>query len=136
MKHTIIFSTLISMITANAYAVSISSNQIRDNIAVHSHAAKSGVIVAVTERGAVAADTAWLLSKQVKPDNGYTPMLLALKPDEKEVTLKTLHLAENELPALIFYDGHGQEINRIVGVLPTNTVKQTIPSNSIGKITE
>jgi hypothetical protein len=100
MKHTIFFSALIPKASAGP------PDPIREGILAHAHEAKSGVIVAVTERGQVAADTAWLLSAQVKQDSSYAPLLLVLKPEDREITLKTLKLLESSLPALIYYDHH------------------------------
>ena len=122
MKYIAILSSLILFNTAHATAGP--SSQIRENIVASAHKAKSGVIVAVTERGEVAADTAWLLSAQVNRDNSYVPLLLAFKPEERQVALKTLNLSEKSLPALIFYDHNGHEISRVVNALPSPSVKQ------------
>jgi DNA-directed RNA polymerase subunit H (RpoH/RPB5) len=84
---------------------------------------RDGVIVAVTKRGNIAADTAWLLSAQVKQNDSYVPLLLVLKPDESESELKTFGLTETMLPALIYYDHNGREISRVIGVYPMANLK-------------
>ncbi len=121
-KHTVAFSALVLFHIATASAVT--SNPIQKDILARAHEAKTGVIVAVTDRGKVAADTAWLLSAQIKQDNSYAPLLLVLKPEDRESKLKTLNLSENSLPALIYYDRHGREISRVVGALPAPRIKQ------------
>jgi DNA-directed RNA polymerase subunit H (RpoH/RPB5) len=127
MKHTVIFSALVLFYIAKASAGP--PDPIREAILVRAHEAKNGVILAVTDRGDVAADTAWLLSEQIKRDNSYAPFLLALKPEERESALKTLKLSESSLPALIYYDRHGREISRVTGALPSHLIKQ-VRSNS------
>lgn len=97
---------------------------LRGEILAKAHDAKRGVIVAVTKPGEVAAETAWLLSAQVNRDSGYAPLLLVLGEPERERVLETLALPETVLPALIFYDRKGREINRVVGALPSQLIKQ------------
>jgi len=127
MKHTVVLSALILFYIANASAGP--PDPIQKDILAHAHEAKSGVIVAVTDRGEVAADTAWLLSAQIKRDNNYAPLLLVLKPEERESALKTLKLSESSLPALIYYDRHGREISRVIGALPSRLIKQVRSSS-------
>jgi DNA-directed RNA polymerase subunit H (RpoH/RPB5) len=86
--------------------------------------AKKGVIVAVTERGNIAADTAWLLSAQVQKSNDYAPLLVVLKPEDRDVVLKKLKLVDDALPALIFFDRRGNEISRVIGAYPTASLKK------------
>lgn len=122
MKRIVIFSALTLFNVANAMAGP--PDPVRESILARAHAAKKGVIVAVTERGDVAAETAWLLSAQIVRDDGYAPLLLAFKPEERESVLKTLKLTETALPALIYYDRQGREISRVVGALPSRLIKQ------------
>ncbi len=121
MKRTLILSTIILLNIANATADMESA--LRENILSNAHKAQSGVIVAVTERGEVAAETAWLLSAQVMRNHSYAPLLLALQPEELKVAMKELKLTEQSLPALIFFDRKGREISRVVGALPSQSIK-------------
>jgi len=123
MKRTNIFSLLFLLGIANTSAAD-PPNSVQQNILARAHEGKEGVIVAVTERGDIAADTAWLLSAQVKQNSKYAPLLLVLKPEEREDVLKALKIAETTLPALIYYDHNGREISRIIGVSPTGALKQ------------
>ena len=122
MKRTIIFSTLFLLGMINASAGPPST--VRESILARAHEGKKGVVVAVTERGDIAADTAWLLAAQVKQNGNFAPLLLVLNPDESEGVLKTLGLAETTLPALIYYDHRGREISRAIGVYPMGSLKQ------------
>ena len=82
---------------------------------------KGGLIVAVTEPGAAAASTAWLLSNQAI-DSHETPILLVLKPETRTSTLNSLKLVAADLPALIFLDSNGKERVRVVGTAPATKV--------------
>lgn len=128
MKRIAMITILTMFNVANAMAGP--PDPVRESILARAHAAKKGVIVAVTERGDVAADTAWLLSAQVVRDDGYAPLLLAFKPEERENVLKTFKLTETALPALIYYDRRGREISRVVGALPSRLIKQARSGNS------
>lgn len=128
MKRIVIFSALALFNISNTAAAP--PDPIRESILARAHKAEKGVIVAVTDRGDVAADTAWLLSAQIMQDDRYAPLLLALKPEERDSVLKMLNLPGTALPALIFYDRHGREINRIIGALPSRLIKQARTSNS------
>jgi DNA-directed RNA polymerase subunit H (RpoH/RPB5) len=85
---------------------------------------RKGVIVAVTDRGTIAADTAWLLSAQVQKNNEYAPLLMVLKPEDRDRVLSRLKLSDSALPALIFYDRKGREISRVIGAYPTASLKK------------
>lgn len=78
---------------------------------------KGGLVVAVTEPGAVAANTAWLLSNQAT-DGRETPVLLVLKPETRTRTLSSLNLVAADLPALIFLDSNGKERSRVISAAP------------------
>lgn len=118
MKRTVIFSALTMLGLANAMAGP------QEDILARASEAKKGVIVAVTERGAIAADTAWLLSAQVQQSSDFAPLLLVLKPEQHDAVLKTLKLTETALPALIFFDRRGQEITRVIGAYPTAALRK------------
>jgi DNA-directed RNA polymerase subunit H (RpoH/RPB5) len=128
MKRTVVLSVLLMLIVTNAKAGP--PDPIRETILARAHESNKGIIVAVTERGEVAAETAWLLSAQVIRNDSYVPFLLVLKPEERVSVLKALKLSDATLPTLIYYDRHGREISRIVGALPTSSIKQARNSNN------
>jgi len=120
MKHTLLVSTLVISGIANA---AVMANP-QPEIAAKASETKKGVIVAVTERGEIAADTAWLLSAQVQKNNDYAPMLVVLKPEDRDAVLKKFDLKAAPLPALIFFDRGGNEVSRVVGAYPTASLKK------------
>lgn len=120
MKRTLIVSTLVISGIANA---AVMANPQTEVVAKAGNSSK-GVIVAVTEPGEIAADTAWLLSAQVHKSNEYAPMLVVLKPEDREAVLKKFDLSAAPLPALIYFDRRGNEVSRVVGAYPTASLKK------------
>lgn len=115
---------VIPILLGSAHAIAGPPEPLRSEILAKAQHAEKGVIVAVTEPGAIAAETAWLLSAQVVGSNRQAPLLLVLKPEDKDQVLKSLRLHETSLPALIFYDRSGREISRTIGALPSRLIKQ------------
>ena len=114
---------VISTLLGSAHAIAGPPEPLRSEILAKAQQARKGVIVAVTKPGPIAAETAWLLSAQVVGSDKHAPLLLVLNED-KEKLLQSLELHENALPALIYYDRSGREINRIIGALPSQLIKQ------------
>jgi hypothetical protein len=130
MKRSSIVAALSLIFIANAIAGETNTVNPKIPIASHADQGKAGLVVAVTERGDVAADTAWLLSKQVQGSHHYAPVLLVLKPEDRIATLKSLKLDAAELPALIFLDSNGKEINRVIAAAPSTRTFQTKGTDS------
>ncbi len=122
MKRILMVTTIAILLPASVAAGP--PEPLRADILANAQGAKKGVIVAITGPGEVAAETAWLLSAQVTRDTGYAPLLVVLRPENREQVLKSLAMPETVLPALIFYDRNGREINRVVGALPSRLIKQ------------
>lgn len=120
-------------ILLSSYAYAGSTESIQKQVLTKASQSQQGVILAVTERGQVAQDTAWLLAHQLERDKGYAPLFIALNDKERKSTLKDLHLENSSLPALIFFDKHGHEVNRVIGALPVKHHK--IQSASIEPFT-
>ena len=115
---------VIPILLGSAHAIAGPPEPLHGEILAKAQQAEKGVIVAVTEPGAIAAETAWLLSAQVVGSKRQAPLLLVLKPEQRTQVLKSLRLHETSLPALIFYDRSGREISRTIGALPSRLIKQ------------
>lgn len=120
MKRTVIITALAISGIAHANVMAGPQEEILAKVAD----TRKGVIVAVTDRGTIAADTAWLLSAQVQKNNEYAPLLMVLKPEDRDRVLSRLKLSDSALPALIFYDRKGREISRVIGAYPTASLKK------------
>ena len=79
-----------------------------------------GVIIAVTKSGEIAAQTALLLSSQIKQNSNFAPILLVVNSPEKVAMMKSLNLDSSSLPALVYFNHTGVEMNRVVNALPSN----------------
>ena len=79
-----------------------------------------GVIIAVTKSGEIASQTALLLSSQIKQNSNFSPILLVVNTPEKLAMMQSLKLDNKALPALIFFNNKGVEMNRVVNALPSN----------------
>lgn len=110
MKKTTVFAVLSLAFAANTFA----AEPIEQSLT-------KGLIVAVTEPGKVAADTAWLLSDQAA-EGRDVPILLVLAPETRERTLNALELDRTELPALVYLDSNGKERSRVIRAAPTAKV--------------
>lgn len=129
MKRTLIISAIAISGIANATVMANPQQEIISKAAE----AKKGVIVAVTESGTIAADTAWLLSAQVQKSNDYAPLLVVLKPEDRQAVLDKFKLGDAALPALIFFDRNGNEISRVIGAYPTASLKKLRPIASASR---
>jgi hypothetical protein len=117
MKRTIIYAAL-SLTFAASVMAGEEDASLQSQIATRAYLSKNGVIVGVSEQGVDATNTAWLVSNQLQQYPNYSPMLVVLQDDERESTLKSLHLSASQLPALIYFDKNGHEAARVVGTLP------------------
>ena len=80
---------------------------------------KNGVIMAITPRGKVAADAAYLLANQLPYNPGFAPLLMAVDKDKLNRYLGDLKLSNDDLPALVFFNKSGKELGRVVAAQTT-----------------
>ena len=114
-------STGISLLfTALVGISSIANAEIFPNQTIAKVEKPYGVIIAVTKSGEIAAQTALLLSSQIKQNSNFSPILLVVNSPEKVVMMKTLNLDNQSLPALVYFNNAGVEMNRVVNALPSN----------------
>ena len=115
MKRTTLAVSLSLLFATSAFAGDFDT---LSSIMSKAQASNKGVIVAVTENGEVATSTASLVSNQAQQNTEFAPLMMVLKPAGRVGTLTLLGLQAAELPALIYFDKNGAEINRVVSVAP------------------
>jgi len=98
--------------------VNSESNDFRTNVLHKAQQSQKGVIVMLSERGKIAAEAAYLLSEQLQQNPGYQPLLIVPEDGKLQGYKKSLALNDEALPALIFFDKSGKELNRVTGTLP------------------
>ena len=106
MKRITIFTAISLVFSLNATAAETSQPLHRD------------LVVAVTEPGVGASDTAWLLANQAISGQNV-PVLLVLKQETREDTLASLKLRPTDLPALVFLDSNGNVLSRVIRAAPS-----------------
>jgi len=107
-------AALLAVGALTVFAKSSPTFDIHTSVISKAAQSEKGVILVLTERGDVAAEAAYLLLAQIKQNEGYAPLLLAIE-NEKIAGYKTaLNLPEASLPAVIFFSKTGKEIARVV----------------------
>ena len=96
------------------FAKSSPTFDIHTNVVTKAAQSEKGVIMVLTERGHVAAEAAYLLLAQVKQNEGYAPLLLAVEKDKMEGYRAALGLPNAALPAVIFFNKSGKQVVRVV----------------------
>ena len=91
----------------------------------------NGVIMAITPRGDVAVDTAYLLANQLSSNPGFTPLFMAVEKDKLKGYLGALKLSNEELPALVFFDKSGRELGRVVAAQTASRKLKQMQASSI-----
>jgi hypothetical protein len=116
------FVALTAVVTVTSLGVTAKVNSesydFRSNLMQKAGQSEKGVIVMLSERGKIAAEAAYLLSEQLEQNPGYQPLLVVPEKDKLEGYKKSLTLKDEALPALIFFDKSGKELNRVTGALP------------------
>lgn len=108
--------------------VNSESNDFQSELMKKAEQSSKGVIVMVSERGDIAAEAAYLLSEQFQQNPGYQPFLIVPEQGQMPGYKKSLALSDEALPALIFFDKSGKELNRVTGTLPITS--RTYPIRS------
>jgi len=96
------------------FAKSSPTFDIHTNVITKAAQSEKGVIMVLTERGNVAAEAAYLLLAQIKQNEGYAPLLLAVEKDKINGYRAALGLPNTALPAVIFFNKSGKELVRVV----------------------
>lgn len=103
------------------YAKSSATLDIHNTVVTKAAKSEKGVVMVFTERGNVAAEAAYLLLAQVKQNEGYEPLLLAIDNEKMAGYKAALGLPNSALPAVIFFNKSGEEIARVVPAKSTMT---------------
>ena len=125
----LVLSTLLALASLSAMAEPAAD--LRASVASKAADSDKGVIVVLTERGDVAVQAAYILSAQLQQNAGYKPLLLAAEQDKLNGYMKALSLSKASLPAVIFFDKKGKELNRVVSVKPATNLKLSLLNKSV-----
>lgn len=107
-------STVLAAAAFTVFAKTSPTFDIHTSVITKAAQSEKGVILVLTERGEIAAESAYLLLAQIQQNAGYAPLLLAVEKDRMAGYKTALNLPEASLPAVIFFSKSGKEIARVV----------------------
>ena len=133
MKPFFVALTAVVAVTSGGVTAKVNSEtgDFKSQLMEKAEQSSKGVIVMLSERGDIAAEAAYLLSEQYQQNPGYEPLLIVPKQNEISDFKKSFALSDDALPALIFFDKSGKELNRVTGTLPI--AARTYPIRSASK---
>ena len=121
-RSSILLSTLLAITALTVIAKTSPTFDIHTSVVTKAAESEKGVIMVLTERGDVAAEAAYMLSAQLKQNQGYLPLLMVADKDKISGYMNALSLPKASLPAMIFFDKSGKELGRVVAAKPA-TIK-------------
>ncbi len=110
----LLLSAVLAVGALTVFAKSSPTFDIHTSVISKAAQSEKGVILVLTERGEIAAEAAYLLLAQVKQNEGYAPLLLAVENEKIAGYKSALNLPDASLPAVIFFTKSGKEIARVV----------------------
>jgi len=113
-RTSLLVSAALAVGALTVFAKTSPTFDIHTNVISKAAQSEKGVILVLTERGDIAAEAAYLLLAQVKQNEGYEPLLLAVESDKVAGYRSALGLPNASLPAVIFFNKSGKEIVRVV----------------------
>jgi len=113
-RTSLLMSAVLAIGALTVFAKTSPTFDIHTNVISKAAQSEKGVILVLTERGDVAAEAAYLLLAQIKQNEGYEPLLLAVESDKVAGYRSALGLPNASLPAVIFFNKSGKEIVRVV----------------------
>jgi spermidine/putrescine-binding protein len=113
-RTSLLVSAVLAVGALTVFAKTSPTFDIHTNVISKAAQSEKGVILVLTERGDIAAEAAYLLLAQVKQNEGYEPLLLAVESDKVAGYRSALGLPNASLPAVIFFNKSGKEIVRVV----------------------
>ena len=118
MLNAIIATTVLA---ANATPV---TSTIHNEVIAKAEQSDKGVIMVLAPRGDVAAEAAFLLAAQIKQNPGYAPLLVIAERAKLQDYMQPLALTGESLPAVVFFDKSGRELNRVIAAQPAAGAQQ------------
>ena len=129
-RASLLLSTVFAVSALTVIAKTSPTFDIHTSVISKAAQSEKGVIFVLTERGEVAAEAAYMLSAQMKQNEGFLPLLMVADKDKVASYMSALALPTASLPAVIFFDKSGKELGRVVASKPA-----MMNSNSIIKKT-
>ncbi|MGZ8258108.1 MAG: hypothetical protein ACXWTR_02915 [Methylotenera sp.] len=113
-RTSLLVSTVLAVGALTVFAKTSPTFDIHTSVISKAAQSEKGVILVLTERGDIAAEAAYLLLAQIKQNEGFAPLLMAVEDDKVAGYTSALGLPSSSLPAVIFFNKSGKEIVRVV----------------------
>ena len=124
MKCTSVMLNAIIATTALTAGAAPVASTIHNEVIAKAQQSDKGVIMVLAPRGDVAADAAFLLAAQIKQNPGYVPLLVIAERTKLQNYMQPLALTGEALPAMVFFDKSGRELNRVIAAQPASGAQQ------------
>ncbi|MGZ8271763.1 MAG: hypothetical protein ACXW1T_11105 [Methylophilus sp.] len=113
-RVSLLMSAVLAVGALTVFAKTSPTFDIHTSVVSKAAQSEKGVILVLTERGDIAAEAAYLLSAQIKQNEGFVPLLMAVNDDKVAGYMSALGLPGASLPAVIFFNKSGKELARVV----------------------
>ena len=122
-RISVMLNAIIATTALTAGAAPVAST-IHNEVIAKAQQSDKGVIMVLAPRGDVAADAAFLLAAQIKQNPGYAPLLVIAERTKLQNYMQPLALTGESLPAVVFFDKSGREVNRVIAAQPAAGTQQ------------
>ncbi len=119
-RASLLVSVVLAVGVLTVFAKTSPTFDIHTSVISKAAQSEKGVILVLTERGPIAAEAAYMLLAQLKQNEGFAPLLMAVDESKVAGYMSALALPTASLPAVIFFDKSGKELGRVVA---TESVK-------------
>ena len=122
-RISVMLNAIIATTALTAGAAPVTST-IHNEVIAKAEQSDKGVIMVLAPRGDVAAEAAFLLAAQIKQNPGYAPLLVIAERAKLQDYMQPLALTGESLPAVVFFDKSGRELNRVIAAQPAAGAQQ------------
>jgi len=124
MKRIPVMLNAVIATTALAAVAAPTTFDIKNEVMAKAQQSEKGVIMVLSTRGDVAANAAFLLASQIKENPGFAPLLVIAEQEKLQNYMQPLALTGEALPAMVFFDKSGRELNRVIAAQPASGAQQ------------
>lgn len=122
-RISVMLNAILATTALTAVAAPVTSDM-QGEVIAKARQSDKGVIMVLAPRGDVAAEAAFLLATQIKQNPGFAPLLVIAERDKLQNYMQPLALTGESLPAVVFFDKSGRELNRVIAAQPATGAQQ------------
>lgn len=122
-RISVMLNAILATTALTAMAAPVTSDM-QGEVIAKARQSDKGVIMVLAPRGDVAAEAAFLLATQIKQNPGFAPLLVIAEREKLQHYMHPLALTGESLPAVVFFDKSGRELNRVIAAQPAGGAQQ------------